>query len=102
MTESVIIYPVKFGDFAGGDITTPFADHTHAPLGVRGLEGIDVVDEGGLGGNFEVTDNTVTLQFDEKMVFNCGAFEKSVSGKNVAFFKERNMQWKPFLNATKF
>ena len=62
MTEAIVIDPVKSGDFAGGDITASFRNHSNASLRIRGLEGIDVVDERGLGSDLKVPDHTVTLE----------------------------------------
>ena len=67
MAEAVVVYPVEPGDFTSGDINTPLGHHTNTPLRIGCLEGIDVVDEWGFGGDLKITDHTVTLKLKEKI-----------------------------------
>ena len=62
MTETVVVDPVKSGNFARRDITASFRNHSNASLRIRGLEGIDVVNKWWLGSDLKVPDHTVTLE----------------------------------------
>lgn len=64
LTETVVVDPVKSGNFARRDITASFRNHSNASLRIRGLEGIDVVDEWWLGSDLKVPDHTVTLEIN--------------------------------------
>ena len=79
MAEAVIVYPVEPGDFTSGDINTPLGHHTYTPLRIGCLEGIDVVDEWGFGGDLKITDHTVTLKLKEKVY-------------EIIFFKSTNLR----------
>ena len=57
----VLSSPVKPADLAGGDIAAPLGHKPNAPLRVLGLVRVDVVDEGRLGGDLKVSDDTVAL-----------------------------------------
>ena len=67
MAEAIVVYPVEPGDFTSGDINTPLGHHTNTPLRIGCLEGIDIVDEWGFGGDLKITDHTVTLKLKEKL-----------------------------------
>ena len=67
LAEAIVVYPVEPGDFTSGDINTPLGHHTNTPLRIRCLEGIDIVDEWGFGGDLKITDHTVTLKLKEKL-----------------------------------
>ena len=62
LTETVVVDPVKSGNFARRDITASFRNHSNASLRIRGLEGIDVVNKWWLGSDLKVPDHTVTLE----------------------------------------
>ena len=68
LAEAIVVYPVEPGDFTSGDINTPLGHHTNTPLRIGCLEGIDIVDEWGLGGDLKITDHTVTLKLKEKYI----------------------------------
>ena len=53
--------PVKSTNFTRGHVTTSLGHEPHPSLRIRSLEGVDVVDEGGLRSNLEVSDDTVSL-----------------------------------------
>ena len=66
MAEAIVVYPVEPGDFTSGDINTPLGHHSNTPLRIGCLEGIDIVDEWGFGGDLKITDHTVTLKLKGK------------------------------------
>ena len=68
MAEAIVVYPVEPGDFTSGDINTPLGHHSNTPLRIGCLEGIDIVDEWGFGGDLKITDHTVTLKLKEKKI----------------------------------
>ena len=71
MTKSVVVQSVEPANLAGGDVTASLGHEADASLRVRGLEGVDVVDEGRLGRDLEVSDDAVSLaaQVDQVRVW---------------------------------
>jgi hypothetical protein len=62
LAEAIVVQPIKSSDFAGGNVHASLAHHTDASLGIRCLEGVDVVHERRLGRDLEVANHAVTLQ----------------------------------------
>ncbi len=59
-------WPVEAADFTRGHITAPLGHEADTPLGVGGLEGVDVVHERGLGGDLKISDHAVSLRRAKK------------------------------------
>ena len=53
--------PVKSANFTRGHVAASLGHEAHSSLGVWGLEGVDVVDKGGLWGDLEITNHAVSL-----------------------------------------
>ena len=69
LAEAIVVYPVEPGDFTSGDIDTPLGHHANTPLRIGCLEGIDIVDEWGFGGDLKITDHTVTLKLKKNIFY---------------------------------
>ena len=82
MTKSIIVQSVESAHFAGGDITASLGHEADSSLRVRGLESVDVVDEGRLGRDLEVSDDTVSFaaQIDQVGVRVVDGEHDSVGG----------------------
>ena len=61
MAEPIVVQSVKASDLTSSYITTTFWHEPNSSLRVGGLEGVDIVDEGRLGRDLEVSDDGVSF-----------------------------------------